>query len=101
MSFFLRTICLAMMALPVMAETHTLTNERLHAEFGDRGLVAIADTALKSTFRFTQDEFSLTLSGLNISSLNLPHVQAVIPEKNRLVYRFSTFPYGLDVIYEL
>jgi len=52
MSFFFRTICCALLVLPVSAATYTLANERIKAEFGDRGLASIEDAALRSTFRF-------------------------------------------------
>lgn len=100
MSFFFRTICCALLALPASAATYTLSNDRIHAEFGDRGLVAIEDGALKSTFQFTQDDFSLAASSLRVSSQNLPP-GVVTQEKNRLIYRYQVSSYVIDVIYEL
>src|SRR5438552_1120584 len=100
MSFFFRSICYALLVLPASAATYTLANERIKAEFGDRGLVAIEDAVLKSTFRFTQDDFSLAASSLSLSSQNLPP-GVVIQQKNRLVYRYQVSSYGIDVIYEL
>jgi len=100
MSFFLRTICVAMLALSASAATYTLANERMKAEFGDRGLVAIEDLSLKTTFHFTQDDFSLAISDLSVNAQNLPPGE-VLSEKNRLSYHFSIAAYSLNVTYEL
>jgi hypothetical protein len=100
MTSFLKTICCTLLVLPASGATYTLANERIKAEFGDRGLAAIEDFALKTTFHFTQDDFSLMVSDLSVSTQNRPPGEVLL-EKNRLTYHFSVASYGLNVTYEL
>ena len=50
----------------------TISNGKVAAEFDDRGLVSLADSATRTPYRFSKDEFSLTIGGKVYDSGKLP-----------------------------
>ena len=77
-----------------------LENETVRAEFGVRGLVAIADKPNSQTVRFTSDDCAVYAGNESVESeFLLPTLEQQSPT-NR-VYRFDSGPWTVRVIYEL
>jgi len=77
-----------------------LSNDKVSAEFNDRGLVSLHDTFSRGTCHFTQDDFRITLGGQTYTGASL----AAPTRKNTestVRYSYAAGPYKLDVIYEL
>lgn len=77
-----------------------LANGLIRAQFDDRGLNALEETAKANQFVFPGDEFELTIDGIVRRSRHLGAAE-VRTERNRLTYRYSSEPYQVDVVYEL
>jgi hypothetical protein len=78
----------------------TLTNGRLTAEFGDRGLLSLASPATGAPIRFTQDDFALTIGETAIQSRALA-APSRVASRDHVTYVWSAPPYRLVVDYEL
>jgi hypothetical protein len=93
-------VCAWLAAAPAGAKPLILTNGRVTAEFGDRGLVALSSTDTGAPVRFTQDGFAVSLGGTSYESRSLPlPVRAV--SNYRVTYTWSAPPYHVAVVYEL
>jgi hypothetical protein len=76
-----------------------LANDKLVAEFGPHGLVAIADRTSGTVVHFSQDNFTVTVDKDTIdSSLLRP---AVKNQRGALVYRYEQSGYAIDIVYEM
>jgi hypothetical protein len=109
----LRSLCsraatsLAALALLVVlaadiAAGQTLTNGRLRAEFGPRGLTAITDMgdAPPRTYRLLRDHFAITIGDQVFESgaLAAPVKRAIT---GGISFRYQARPFTIDVVYEL
>ncbi len=77
-----------------------LSNDKIKAEFNNRGLSGITDLALSQTVTFEKDEFSITVDGKKNDSEPISP-DSVKKEKGRLVYIFEMAPFTIKVVYEL
>ena len=77
-----------------------LSNDKIKAEFTDRGLSRITDKTLNQTVTFAKDEFSLTLNGEKTDSETVS-AGSVKKEEDSLVYLFEMAPSTVKVVYEL
>ena len=86
--------------LPAALAGAGLSNGKISAEFGERGLVSLHDVASGATYHFAKDEFALTLGGkvYDAASLGKPERNA---DENRVGFSFTAEPYRIDVVYEL
>ncbi len=86
----------------------SLGNGLVSAEFGDRGLVAIAERRLvmiaatkpELAVRLPRDEFKVTIDGRVIASRGLPPPEREA-DRNHVTYTWSAAPYRVRVGYEL
>ncbi|HXH06117.1 MAG TPA: hypothetical protein VNI83_05945 [Vicinamibacterales bacterium] len=82
------------------AQSSTLSNGRVSASFGDRGLAAIADAAIGASYRFRADDFLLVIDGRTIDSRTLDR-----PERRRegdsVVFAWNAEPYRLETRYHI
>jgi hypothetical protein len=78
----------------------TLTNGRVTAEIGERGLTSLRDEATKATYRFTKDAFRLTLDGKTVDASSLPAPEMRATE-NIVAVLYNGSPYRVAVTYEL
>ena len=105
--------CLLTPAHPLALAPASIGNGRITAQFGDRGLVSLADAAEGGIIRFPEDDFSVTIgdSGpetdvarpgtpLLYDSRKLPApVRSVA--KDRVTYAWTAGAYRFTVVYEL
>ncbi len=77
-----------------------LQNAQLTVSFGERGVQAVSDQALKKTFALAQDDFAITVGGKVIRSemLAKPTVKRAA---GAVTYTFQASPYTVLVEYEL
>src|SRR5437879_13832635 len=81
------------------AEPLKLANARVAAEFGDRGLVALADRDA-GVYAFRRDDFSVVVDGSPYESRLLPSpTRATAGDVVTYAWRAGSF--GLNVVYEL
>jgi hypothetical protein len=78
----------------------TLSNGRIAAEFGDRGLVSLTDAASRGTYRFAKEDFAVTLGGETFEGGALA-VPSRSTGQDRVTYSYAAGPYRLEVVYEL
>jgi hypothetical protein len=78
----------------------SLANLRITARFGDRGLTSLTGTSLGQTYRFPQDEFSLTIGGQAYDSRTLARPSRT-SSKDRVTYVWMAGPYRVNVVYEV
>ena len=90
---------IAILAAASAAPAADLSNERVTAHFGDRGLTSLYDNTSKTTWHFAKDEFSLKLSGQTIESASLATPSRQITN-DRVTYSYTAGPYKIDVVYE-
>jgi hypothetical protein len=82
------------------AKPVSLTNGRVTAQFGDRGLLALSGPDSGQTSRFVQDDFAVTIGDRTFASRELPPPTRVAA-KDRVTYTWAAAPYRLTVVYEL
>ena len=80
--------------------TVSLKNRRVTAEFGDRGMVAIAGPGAGLAVRLPRDEFAITIDGQTLESRALPSPTR-IAAKDRVAFTWPAGPYVVRVVYEL
>ncbi|HEY2012404.1 MAG TPA: hypothetical protein VGH38_02835, partial [Bryobacteraceae bacterium] len=78
----------------------TLSNGRVTARFGDRGLVSLTDLDTHAVWHFPKDEFTITLGGQTYASESLGAPERKNGEKS-VTYSFKAGPYQLELLYEL
>ncbi|MCX6904087.1 MAG: hypothetical protein NTW03_11565 [Verrucomicrobia bacterium] len=78
----------------------TLQNEFIRAEFDDRGLTALSDTAAQQTVHFMLDGFTVTTRAGAIESEGLKPLLERQSQQERIV-RFEGEAWTVKVIYEL
>ncbi len=93
-------ICLLLATAAEAAKPATLTNGRVAAQFGDRGLTSLAGPEAGQTSRFVQDEFAVTIGDRTYASRELPPPARAVA-KDRVTYTWAAAPYRLTVVYEL
>ena len=71
----------------------TLSNDQITATFTDRGLASMRDAATGATFRFSQDQFSVTLGGKRYDSASLEEPVRRGTETTA-VFSYSAGPYS-------
>ncbi len=78
----------------------TLSNERITADFNDRGLTSLHDVATGATYHFGKEQFSVTLDGkrYDAESLEPPRRKA---SEVAIAFEYEAGPYTLAVTYEL
>jgi len=84
--------------LPALAAP--LSNSRITANFNNRGLTSLTDTATHFTRRFPKDEFAITLGGQSYTSESLG-APARKDDKDSVTYSYTAGPYKLDAVYDL
>jgi hypothetical protein len=98
-----------MLAGAAEAASPTLTNARISAHFGKRGLLALdvrppsrAGKAAAGPIRipFAAEDFAVTLGGQAYESRTLP-APAVTPSKDKVSFAWTAGPYQVTVVYEL
>ena len=72
----------------------TLSNGKLTAEFDERGLARVAG------YRFTADNFAVTIDGHVFDSATLPRASSKA-DPNRILFTYRSTPYMFEVVYEL
>jgi hypothetical protein len=77
-----------------------LSNDKVSAEFGDRGLVSLHDDWSRATYHFTPDDFRITIGGQTYTGASLPAPTRKNGETT-VLYAYTAGPYKLAVIYEL
>ena len=78
----------------------SLTNGRVTAQFGDRGLTSLAGPETGQSARFVRDDFAVTIGERTYASRDLPPPTRVTL-KDRVTYTWAAAPYRLTVVYEL
>lgn len=100
LSLLAMMLLLNMMGTASLAAAYALRNEKIEVHFGDHGLTAVKDLALKRTVKFAYDRFSVTIDGAKINS-ELLTSKDVEKQKNQLTYSFDSARYFTKVVYEL
>lgn len=77
-----------------------LSNSRIRAELGPRGLLALTDVAAARAYRLQHDNFSVVVDGRLIRSAELS-APTRTSEPGSVTYAWTAGPYRLDVVYEL
>ncbi len=77
-----------------------LENGLLRAEFGNRGLVAVQDSAHGNKLTVGRDGWAVTVNRQRLSSDHLRNAELKI-EPNRLTYSYVSGDWALDLVYEL
>jgi hypothetical protein len=76
-----------------------ITNDKLAAEFGDRGLISLRDADITQAFRFTRDDFSITIDGKRYDGASLPEPKRE-EEDGYITYAYSAGIFEIQVGYE-
>jgi hypothetical protein len=93
-------LCLLPAAEVDAAKPVSLTNGRVTAQFGDRGLMALSSVETGQSVRFTQDDFTVSIGDRTYAGRELPPpVRVAI--KDRVTYTWAAAPHRLAVVYEL
>lgn len=87
-------------AAALAAQSVELSNDRVRAELGPRGLVALTDVAAGRRYRFRSEGFSVVIDGRRFRSADLP-APTRVAEHGSVTYAWSAGRYRLDVVYEL
>ncbi|MBW2037871.1 MAG: hypothetical protein JRI41_10415, partial [Deltaproteobacteria bacterium] len=90
--------CISILGNELAAEV--LENEKIRAEFDEKGLVSLHDKQLKQTLRFGSDHWSFIIDNSLVDSATFAprkHVQ----ESNRMRYSFRQGRFTVEVIYQL
>ncbi len=82
------------------AQAVTLSNGRIVAELGARGLTSLTDRESGRVFGFEADGFALSLDGEPLMSAALPDPVRTV-DSTRVRYAWNAAGYRLDVEYEL
>ena len=77
-----------------------LSNDKMSADFNDRGLVSLHDNWSRATYHFSPDNFRITIGGQTYAGANLPAPTRTNAEAT-VQYAYAAGPYRLTVIYEL
>jgi hypothetical protein len=73
-------------------------NDRVSAEFGDRGLTSLRDGEI-GTYRFTADHFSVTLNGKRHDSATLPAPERTEDDR-RIDFAYKAGGFTITLAYE-
>jgi hypothetical protein len=76
-----------------------LANEKIGAEFGDRGLTSLRDARIPGAFRLTRDDFAVVIDGKRYDSAALPAPTHKETDQ-RIIYTWTAGPYAIDISYE-
>jgi hypothetical protein len=87
-------------ALTPEARPVTLSNGRISALLGDRGLTTITDIAIGRSFRIKDDGFRITVDGRTLDSATLRQPR-VAGAKDRATFTWSDGGYEIVVTYEI
>ncbi len=93
-------LCLLAAAAAEAAKPATLTNGRVTAQFGDRGLTSLAGPEAGQVARFVRDDFAVTIGDRTYASGELPP-PARVALKDRVTYTWAVAPFRLVLVYEL
>jgi hypothetical protein len=96
----LGALCLLTTAAVEASQPVSLTNGRVTAQFGDRGLTLLSGPESGEAARFVEDDFAVTISDRTYASRELPP-PARLAAKGRVTYTWTAAPYRLTVVYEL
>lgn len=88
------------LALAAAGSAASISNERITAQIGDRGLTSLRDAASGATYHFGQDDFRLVLSGVRYDSASLPAPAVHAGDAGAEVV-YQAGPYQVSVGYEL
>jgi hypothetical protein len=77
-----------------------LSNGKLTVEFGERGMTALRDRATGAAYRFSKDDFSVTLDGKLYDSASLGKPDR-LPGEGAMRYAYDAGRFRIDVTYEL
>src|SRR6478672_11262480 len=93
----------ALLVLPaVLYAGPTISNGKVAAEFDDRGLVSLTDSATRTPYRFSKDGFSLTIGGKPYDSAKLPKPDRTLAESaSAMVFTYTADAFEFAVVYEL
>jgi hypothetical protein len=93
----------ALCLLPAAAQAAkpvSLTNGRVTAQLGDRGLTSLAGPEASQSARFVQDDFAVAVGDRTYASRELP-LPTRVAARDRVTYTWAAAPYRLVVVYEL
>jgi hypothetical protein len=93
-------LCLLLSAAVDAATPVALTNGRVTAQFGDRGLTSLAGPEAGQAARFAQDDIAVTIGDRAYSSRELP-LPTRLAAKDRVTYTWAAAPYRVTVVYEI
>ncbi len=93
-------LCLLAAAPVEASQPVSLTNGRVTAQFGDRGLTALAGPETGQSARFVRDDFAVAIGDRAYVSRELPPPTRVALT-DRVTYTWAAAPYRLTVVYEL
>lgn len=82
------------------SRSFTLHNSEFNIHFGNRGITSLEDAALKKTFAFAHDGFSVSIDGHEIKSEDLRDPVAQT-NADSVRYLFDAQPYRIEVVYHL
>jgi hypothetical protein len=98
---FIRALVAVAAIAPLLnAQSRSLSNGALTAEFDDRGLASLTDTERRAVYRFRREGFAVTLDGHTYASDTLPRPSRR-DEPGRVTFTWSVGPYRLAVVYAL
>jgi hypothetical protein len=89
-----------LLALAATASAASLSNDRISADFNDRGLASLHDEATRSTYHFSRDDFEFTIDGRRYDSGTLPAPERSADE-TRITFTYREGPFEFAVVYEL
>lgn len=93
-------VAVLVFSLHCQAQEAVLQNSSTSAQFGDRGLVSVVDSASGSHIDLEQDAWSITLDGRKLRSQDAQHVQRSTGE-HEVTYEFDLSPYKIRAVYQL
>jgi len=95
-----RRLCVSAVIFLAPLAAATLANQQIAAEFTGRGLASLREEATRATWRFSPEDFSLTLAGQTYTGASLP-VPARQTTETTVTYSYTAGPFHIDVVYEL
>jgi hypothetical protein len=82
-----------------LAAGPAISNEKIRAEFGDRGLTNLRDREIARPFGFARDGFAVTINGKTYESATLPTPKRD-EEETQVVYTYEAGGFEFQVGYE-
>ena len=95
-----RVVIAAGAAAASLAAGPRIANERIAAEFGDRGLTNLRDRDAGRPFGFGRDGFAVTIDGKRYDSAALPAPKRDDDEA-RVAYEYVAGPFEIHVWYDI